>query len=162
MLSTTQYHRRLTARQSRAMSRLSWAELRSMRRNSARSILDLLLQCRPSMSVSARALWRLSHKSHRGPSEPSELPGIAREWLLQQREGEKNCQVQSNMSNIHRVHKHPKMKNLACVCWQEYVHINTYERCLVYVVVCTYNLLALLRLLLHAEFKVKCSTLIIH
>ncbi len=72
-----QRHRRLTARQSLAMCRLSWAELRSMRRNNARSIPDLLLQRRPSMSAAAKVPWRRSHKSHKRSTEPSELPGKA-------------------------------------------------------------------------------------
>lgn len=65
----------LTARQSLAMCRLSWDESRSIRRNSFRSIFDLLSQRRPSRSASAKAPCRPSHKSHRRSTEPSELPG---------------------------------------------------------------------------------------
>lgn len=45
-----------------------------MRRKSTRSIPDLLLQRRPSMSASAKELWRRSHKSHRHSTESAE-PG---------------------------------------------------------------------------------------
>lgn len=76
------YTQQLTARQSLAMCRLSWAELRSMSRNSVRSIPDRLLQCRPSMSASAKVPWRLAHKSHRWSIERSELPGITRKHIM--------------------------------------------------------------------------------
>lgn len=74
-------HRKLTARQSSATRRLSRAESRSMRRNSVRSIPDLLAQLRPSMSASSRAPWRLSHKSHRRSTEASAEPDITAERL---------------------------------------------------------------------------------
>lgn len=75
-------HRKLTARQSSAMCRLSWAESRSMRRNSVRSIPDLLAQLRPSMSAASKVPWRLSHKSHRWSTEVSAAPDIAREAFM--------------------------------------------------------------------------------
>lgn len=119
-------HRRLTARQSLAMRRLSCAELRSMRWNSVRSIPDLLLQRRPSMSAFAKVLWRPSHKSHRRSTEPSELPGIAGKWLLWKKK-KKLCQVQGNMSNIHSEDKQPKMKTFSCVCVLASVHPYKYR-----------------------------------
>lgn len=86
-LEASSWHtHKLTARQSWAMCRLSWAELRSMRRNSVRSIPDRLLQRRPSMSASAKEPWRRSHTSHRASTEPTGLPGI--------KENPKGCQVQ--------------------------------------------------------------------
>lgn len=78
-LSSRHPHRKLTERQSSAMRRLSPAESTSMRRNSVRSIADLLLQLRPSMSAPSRALWRLSHRSHRWSTEASAEPVITRE-----------------------------------------------------------------------------------
>lgn len=72
----TQTHRWLTSRQSLAMCRLSCADLRSMRRNRARRIPDLLLQRRLSMSASAKVQWRRWHRSHRCSTEMLLLPGI--------------------------------------------------------------------------------------
>lgn len=112
IVTHTHTHRQLTARQSLAMCRLSWTELKSMRRNSVRSIPDRLLQRRPSMSPSAKVPWRLSHKSHRWSIEPSELPGITGKQILQKKKKKSN--------SGHHV-KHPQRKQTTqnentCVC----------------------------------------------
>lgn len=77
--------RRLTERQSLAMCRLSWSELRSTRWNSVWSIPDLLLPHWLNMPAFSKILCRLSHKLHRWSTEPIELPGIAQKCLVREK-----------------------------------------------------------------------------
>lgn len=88
------------------MRRLSRAESTSMRRNSVRSIADLLLQLRPSMSAPSRAPWRLSHRSQRRSTEASAEPVIAAEGPSWSQE--------SHISNVHKA-------NVPWVCWHRHM-----------------------------------------
>lgn len=151
-------HGRLTARQSLAMCRLSGAELRSMRRNSVRSIPDLLLQRRPSMSAFAKVLWRPSHKSHRRSTEPSELPGTAGRRLL----CEKNKQIKNRVKfratcQTFAVKANIQVKTFSCVCWQVSIHTNI-DECFVCVTQCLCCLIGLFcivcALCLHKELDI--------